>query len=265
LNNKSGITLVKIGGATLGSHDTTIEDLITLQQQGVPQVVVHGGGKLITQWLDKLGIASRFVRGERVTDVAALEVVTAVLGGLVNKEITAAINGGGGRALGLSGIDGTILRARLKNKELEYVGEVTGVTVAPITALLEAGYIPVIAPLGLVLPGKPADKPQTVNINADIAAGEIAAAINAERLVFLTDVDGIRDQSGQRLARLTPPEAEALIDSGVASGGMIPKVTACLRAALQAASSSIIDGRQPHALLNHLRGADGGTIIRQQV
>lgn len=255
--------LVKIGGATLGSHDTTIEDLVSLQKQGISVVVVHGGGKTITRWLDRLGIPSRFIRGERVTDETMLEVVTAVLCGLVNKEIVASLNGSGGRAIGLSGIDGAILRASLKNQELGYVGEVTGVFTTPIETLLAAGHIPVIAPLGLVSPGKPGDKPQIVNINADIAAGEIAAAIGVEQLVFLTDVDGIHDLSGQRLPRLLPEEAEKLLADGVAAGGMIPKITACLKALSQAQTTCIIDGRQPHVLLRQIKGEDGGTLIQR--
>ena len=253
------VIVIKLGGATLGSHDTAIEDIVELQRQGKSLVVVHGGGKLITEWLDKQGIPSRFVQGERVTDEATLEVVVSVLAGLVNKEITAAINGGGGRAIGLSGIDGSILQAKLKNKELEYVGEVTGVATEPLETLIKAGYIPVIAPLGLVSSGKP----QIVNINADIAAGEIAAAIGAQQLVFLTDVDGIRDRDGQRLICLSSEEAEALVTAEVASGGMIPKITACLKALATATSTRIIDGRQPHALLRQIEGQDSGTVIKK--
>ncbi len=261
MSNKS--ILVKIGGATLGSHDTTIEDLVSLQKQGISAVVVHGGGKAITQWLERQGIPSRFIQGERVTDEPTLEVVTAVLCGLINKEIVAALNGNGGRAVGLSGIDGAILQASIKNQELGYVGEVTGVATTPIETLLAAGYMPVIAPLGLVLPRKTGDRPQIVNINADIAAGEIAAAIGAEQLVFLTDVDGIHDLSGQRLPRLSPEEAERLVADGVAAGGMIPKITACLKALSRAEITCIIDGRQPHALLRQIEGDDGGTVIQK--
>ncbi len=252
--------MVKIGGATLGSHDTTIEDVASLQRQGKSLVVVHGGGKLITEWLDKQGLSSRFVHGERVTDRATLEVVIAVLAGLVNKEIVAAINEQGGQAVGISGVDGALIQARIKNSELGYVGTVVTVNITPLKMLLQSGYIPVVAPVSLYSVDRPEEAPQIVNVNADAVAGEIAAAIGAEQLIFLTDVVGICDRSGSLLPQMSPDEAKALIDSGVASGGMIPKIKACLRA--NVATARIIDGRQPHALLKEVEGAGGGTIIQ---
>lgn len=254
--------MVKIGGATLDDSDTTIEDIVSLQKQGRLLVVVHGGGKLITEWLDKQGIASRFVRGERVTDRTTLEVVTAVLAGLVNKEIVAAINNSGGQAVGISGVDGALLEGRIKDKELGYVGAIVKINATPLSVLLQSGYIPVVAPLGLHSVDRPDEAPQIVNINADIVAGEIAAAIGAERLIFLTDVVGICDHSGRLLPRLSPDEAEALIDSGVASGGMIPKINACLKALSNTSATCIIDGRQSHALLTEIEGRGGGTTIQ---
>ncbi|TET67746.1 MAG: acetylglutamate kinase, partial [Dehalococcoidia bacterium] len=184
------VIVVKIGGATLGSHDTTIEDIVSLQQQGRLLVVVHGGGRLVTEWLSKRGISTRFVHGERVTDKATLEMVTAVLAGLANKEIVAAINSLGGRAIGISGVDGGLIQSRIEDIELGYVGTVVKVDTAPLEALLQAGYIPVVSPLSLHSFDKPKDAPPILNINADPVAGEIAAAIGAERLIFLTDVAG---------------------------------------------------------------------------
>jgi len=256
--------VIKLGGATLGSHDTAIEDIATLQRQGKALVVVHGGGKLITEWLDKQGIASTFVQGERVTDQATLEVVTAVLAGLVNKEITAAINGSGGRAVGISGVDGSLIEGRIGDKEKGYVGTVTRVNTALLEVLLESAFIPVVAPVGLNSADRPAEAPPTLNFNADIVAGEIAAATGAERLIFLTDVAGICDSSGKLLTQLSPGEAEALVASGVASGGMIPKVKACLRALSNTSTASIIDGRQSHALLREIEGGGGGTTIGER-
>ena len=256
------VIVVKIGGATLGSHDTAIEDIVYLQQQGKSLVVVHGGGKVITDWLEKRGIATRFVHGERVTDEATLEVVVSVLAGLVNKEIVAAINSLGGRAVGISGVDGGLIQGRIKDKALGYIGEVVRVNSDPVEALLKAGYIPVIAPVSLHA-GKSAKAPKVLNVNADVVAGEIAAAIGAERLIFLTDVVGVCDQSGNLLPRLSPDEAEALLASGVASGGMIPKIKACLRALSGTSTTRIIDGRQPHALLNEIEGKGGGTTIKK--
>ena len=145
----SKVIVVKIGGATLGSHDTAIEDIVELQKQGKSLVVVHGGGKVITDWLEKQGISTRFVHGERVTDKATLEVVISVLAGLVNKEIVAAINSLGGKAVGISGVDGAFIQGRIKDKELGYVGEVVKVNTAPLEALLKAGFIPVVAPVSL--------------------------------------------------------------------------------------------------------------------
>jgi acetylglutamate kinase len=262
-NKLSKVIVVKIGGATLGSHDTTIEDIVELQQQGKSLVVVHGGGKVITDWLEKRGIPTRFVHGERVTDEATLEVVIAVLAGLVNKEIVAAINSLGGKAVGISGVDGALIQGRIKDEALGYIGTVVKVNPAPLEALLQSGYVPVVAPVSLHAAHKPEKAPKVLNINADAVAGEIAAAIGADSLIFLTDVVGICDQSGNLLPRLSPDEAEALIASGTASGGMIPKIKACLRALSGTSTTRIIDGRQPHALLKEIEGKGGGTTIQK--
>jgi len=256
------VIVIKIGGATLGSHDTTIEDIVELHQQGKSLVVVHGGGKVITDWLEKRGISTRFINGERVTDEATLEVVVSVLIGLVNKEIVADINALGGMAIGISGVDGAFIQGRIKDKELGYVGTVAKVNPAPLEALLNSGYIPVIAPLGIHAADKAEKAPKLLNINADVVAGEIAAAIGAERLIFLTDVVGICDQSGNLLPHLSPDEAEALVASGTASGGMIPKIKACLRALSGTSTTRIMDGRQRHALLDEIEGHGGGTTIK---
>ena len=259
----SKVIVVKLGGATLGSQDTTIEDVVHLQRQGKSLVIVHGGGKVITDWLEKRGISPRFAHGERVTDEATLEVVISVLAGLVNKEIVAGINSLGGSAVGISGVDGGLIQGRIKDEELGYIGEVVRVNLAPLEALLKSGYIPVIAPVSLHSVDKPDKAPRVLNINADAVAGEVAAAIVAERLIILSDVVGVCDQSGNLLPRLSPDEAEALLASGVASGGMIPKIKACLRALSGTLVTRIIDGRQQHALLNEIEGHGGGTTIQK--
>ncbi len=257
------IIVVKLGGATLGSHDTAIEDIVNLQRQGKSLIVVHGGGKLITEWLAKQGISSRFVQGERVTDQPTLEVVISVLAGLVNKEIVAEINGLGGKAAGISGVDGALIEGKTGDKEKGYVGEVVRINTALLEVLLESAFVPVVAPVGLnSFPG-PVDAPRTLNFNADIVAGEIAAAIAAQRIIFLTDVSGISDGQGKQLTHLSSGEAEALVNSGVASGGMIPKIKACLRALSKTSTTCIIDGRQPHALLKEIGEKGGGTIIEK--
>jgi acetylglutamate kinase len=256
------VIVIKIGGSTLGSHDTTLEDIVELQRQGKPLVVVHGGGKLITDWLTKQGVASRFVQGERVTDQPTLEVVISVLAGLVNKDIVATINSRGGRAVGISGVDGALIEGKIGDKEKGYVGAVVKVNTGILESLMVAGFVPIIAPIGLNAYDRPTDAPPTLNFNADVVAGEIAAAIGAERLIFLTDVAGILDQSGKLLPQLSPREAEALMASGVASGGMIPKIKACLRALSATATTCIIDGRQPHALLKAIEKRSAGTTIQ---
>jgi acetylglutamate kinase len=255
------VIVVKIGGATFGSHDTTIEDIVYLQQQGRLLIVVHGGANVVTKWLTKQGISTSFVNGERVTDKSALDMVTAVLGGLVNKEIVASINSLGGRAVGICGIDGAFIQSRIREKEMGYVGEVVKVDLKLIEALLGSGFIPVIGPLGLYSFDRPEGAPLSLNINGDTLAGEIAAAAGAERFILLTDVAGIFDHSGKLLSQLSPEEAEALMTSGVASEGMVVKLKACLRALSNISTARIIDGRQPHALLREIEGVNEGTTI----
>ena len=255
------ITVIKIGGSTFGSGDTTIEDIVTLQKKGKSLVVVHGGGNTVTEWLKRLGLSTRFVRGERVTDLPSLEVVTAVLAGLVNKEITAAINVKDGRAVGISGVDGSLIESRMKDKEMGYVGAVEKVNPAVLEALLKGGFIPVVSPISLFSLDRPQDAPAIINVNGDPIAGDIAAALGAKKLIFLTDVDGINDSSGKAISRLSKAEAEAMIASGVISGGMIPKINACLRALNAGSLTRIIDGRKPHALLKEFGGGDGGTTL----
>jgi len=253
------VIVVKIGSVALSPEDTSIDDIVALQKQGRQIIVTHGGGRLISEWLEKQGLTTRFVHGERVTDQASLEVVIAVLAGLVNKEIVSSIQNRGGQAIGISGIDGGLIQANIKNAELGYVGIVTKVNTAPLEMLLEAGYIPVVSPISLH--PVPEAREMGLNINADYVAGEVAAAVGAERLIFLTDVAGVCDQSGKLLAWLSSDVAEVLIASGVASGGMIPKIKACLIALASASATCIIDGRQPHALLREIEGHNSGTTI----
>jgi acetylglutamate kinase len=246
--------VVKIGGSTLGEADTTFADIALLQREARQLVAVHGGGAEITRWLKRLAIGTRFVRGRRVTDEASLEAVVAVLGGVVNKQIVADITAVGGRAAGISGVDGGLLSAAITDWELGLVGEVQGVDAGVLRALLAAGYVPVVAPIGLA-------GGQIVNINADTAAGAIAAALKAESLVFLTDVEAVLDGDKNPLTGLTAAEAQALIDSGVADGGMVPKLEAALIAASAGATCRILDGRQPGALLRAASGEPIGTLI----
>jgi acetylglutamate kinase len=254
--------VVKLGGATLGNHDTALADIVELQRRGESVVVVHGGGKVITEWLTRQGVPTSFARGERITDKPTLEVVTAVLAGLVNTEIVATINELGGKAAGISGVDGALIEGKIASEEKGYVGAVVRVNTAILEGLLGAGFVPVVAPVGLNSSERPAGAPSTLNFNADVVAGEVAAALGVERLVFLTDVAGVSDGSGKLLPELSPSEADALIASGVASGGMIPKIKACLRAVSNSSMSCIIDGRQPRALLKAIEGKEEGTVVK---
>jgi len=248
---QKGIIIVKIGGSTLGNHDTTLEDLVELQKQGRSLVVVHGGAKVTSEWLARLGIPTSFVNGLRVTDAETLKVVAAALGGLVNKELVVAIQALGGKAVSLSGCDGNLLWASIKSPELGYAGEVVAVDPTPLKLLLDAGYMPVVSPVSY---GSVEGRTMLLNVNGDTAAGEIAAALAAEKLVFLTDVDGIHDGAGKIIPRLDLAEAKNMLASGVASGGMVPKIEASLRALTTTQVVRIIDGKISHALLHEIAG-----------
>jgi acetylglutamate kinase len=255
------IIVIKIGGSTFGSGDTTIEDIVTLQKQGKSIVVIHGGGNTCTDWLKKLNINTKFVRGERVTDQPSLEVVTAVLSGLVNKELVAAINIRGGKAAGISGADGLLIESKIKDKEMGYVGAVEKVNPAVLEVLLKAGFVPVVSPVSLLSVDRSTKDPTLINVNGDPIAGEIAVALKATRLIYLTDVDGIKDNSGKIISNITKADAEGMVNSGVIVGGMIPKINACLRALSAGAVSRIVNGKKPRALLEEITHSSGGTTI----
>ena len=250
--------VIKIGGSTLGSHDTTLEDVVTLQRLHINVVLVHGGGNTISQWLRKIGKEPKFVNGLRVTDDETMELVLMTLAGKVNKELVAGIQVHGGRAIGMCGLDGGLIRATRKNELLGAVGEVSAVDLAALLPLTGAGFMPVIGPIALGQDGEP------LNLNADTAASEIAVALKAEKIIFLTDVSGIRGADGQMVPELTAHAVRELIASGIISGGMIPKAEACLRALDCVPRSHIIDGRVPHALISELFTDKGvGTMITQ--
>ncbi len=257
----SADVVIKIGGSTLGQHDTTVADLVALQKSGRTPVVVHGGGKAITEWQGKLGINATFIRGLRVTDQTTLEMVVAVLAGVVNKSIVGEINAIGGNAVGISGADSRLLEARIADPELGLVGEVTHVRSDVVTALFDKGFMPVIAPLGYKLEGQ---KWTMLNINADTAASEIACAMKVKELIFTSDVPGIFDATGKVIPEVDRALASKLIADGTASKGMIPKIEACLKAAAAGTAAHIIDGRQSKALLDCLDGKAVGTIFKAE-
>jgi acetylglutamate kinase len=257
------VIVVKIGGSTLGNHDTTLEDLVDLQKRGKSLVVVHGGAKVSSEWLARLGIPTSFVNGLRITDAETMKVVAAALGGLVNKELVVAIQALGGKAVGLSGCDGNLLLASIKSPEMGYVGEIVAVDPTPLKLLLKAGYMPVVAPVSF---GSVEGRIMLLNANGDTAAGEIAAALAAEKLIFLTDVDGIHDGSKQVVHKLNLAEAKDMLVSGTASGGMIPKIEASIRTLTATRVVRIIDGRAAHALRDDVsrrarKSKSGGTTI----
>lgn len=243
--------VVKYGGAAMKDStlkDKVIRDIVFLSYVGVKLVVVHGGGPEINSWLDKLGIEPQFKHGLRVTDAATMDVVEMVLVGRVNKEIVSLINRADGSAVGLCGKDGNLIKARPEGREgIGFVGEVTSMDVKLLNSLLSNGYIPVVSSVAADENG------QAYNINADTVAGELAAALGAEKLILLTDTAGIlkdyKDPS-TLLHKLDIQEARQLIAQGVVSGGMIPKVNCCVRSLAQGVRAAhIIDGRIPHALL----------------
>jgi len=249
--------VVKIGGSTLGSHDTALEDIAALHKEGRPLVVVHGGGSVGTEWLKVHGVTSEFVDGLRVTGADAIDVVVAVFAGLVNKQIVAELGSLGARAVGISGVDGGFLPTRQADPRLGFVGEVIEVDRSLIDDFLAGGYLPVIAPVGFWQQ----DPAQLMNVNADTVAGEVAAALTAEALVFLTDVAAVRNAGGDDLAQLKATEVEDLIASGTATAGMIPKLRASARAAAAGCGCYIVDGRVAHALKSVLDGVPAGTLV----
>ena len=254
--------VIKIGGSTFGKRDPVLEDIVALQKMGKILTVIHGGGNVVTEWLKKQDIKTTFVRGERVTDLPALDMVTAVLGGLVNKQIVGTINALGGRAAGISGVDGALIQGHVANPELGYVGSTVKTDPSVLDALMAAGFIPVVSPISFFAFDRPAGGPTLLNINGDHLAGDIAAALKAEKLVFLTDVAGILDKSGKLMSELNQSLARELVDSGVASGGMIPKINGCLKALTAGVINCIIDGREPQALIKAIQSGSAGTTIR---
>jgi acetylglutamate kinase len=240
--------VVKYGGAAMeeeGLKKEFAKDMALLKYVGINPVIVHGGGPKINKLLTELKIPSNFVDGLRVTDEKTLEIVEMVLSGSVNKEIVKNINDMGGKAIGLSGKDGRLLLAKkVKGKDIGLVGEIVGVDVSIIKDISKHGYIPVIAPIADGVDGK------SYNINADTAAGSIAKALSAEKLILLTDVAGVLDTEGNLISSLKKTEIETLIKNKTVSGGMIPKVGCCIDAIEGGVEEThIIDGRIPHAIL----------------
>lgn len=253
--------VVKFGGHAMGEQafvDSFAADMVLLRQVGTNPLIVHGGGPQIGAMLNRLEIESTFVDGLRITDEATISVVEMVLAGGINKSLVAAIAKAGGSAVGISGKDGNLIKAhKAHDGALGYVGTPSAVDISVINALMAHDMMPVVAPTAM------GDDGMTYNINADTAAGAVAGAIGASRLLMLSDVPGINDKDGKLISRVNLTKAQALIDDGTVTGGMIPKLETCMKAVEEGAEAAVIlDGRAPHAVLVELFTEHGiGTMI----
>jgi len=257
------IVVIKYGGNAMIDENLkmqVMEDIALLWLIGVKVVLIHGGGPEISETMKRLGKKTEFVNGLRVTDRETVDIVQMVLAGKVNKTLVSLIQMKGGHAVGLSGIDGGIIEAKMKDETLGYVGEITKIRTQPITDLLEKNYIPIISTVASDRQGN------TYNINGDTAAAYIAGALKAERLIMMTDINGVlrdKDDPSTLIRELSVEEAKGLYDEGVISGGMIPKVDCCIEAINEGVSNVVImDGRVPHAILMELLTDEGaGTMV----
>jgi acetylglutamate kinase len=250
--------VIKYGGHAMTERELRASfavDVVLLKYIGVRPVIVHGGGPQIGATLERMGKKSIFVDGLRITDDETMEVVEMILGGTINQEIVGLVQQGGGRAIGLTGRDGGFLRVRRKlvdGRDLGRVGEVVGVDASVVNAVAAAGFVPVIAPIGVDALGT------TYNVNADEAAGAVAASLRAEKLILLTDVEGVKDRDGKLLRQLSTADVRKHIEEGTIQGGMIPKVECCIEALKGGVSRThIVDGRMLHAVLLEIF-TDGG-------
>ncbi len=256
--------VVKYGGNAMVNPDLkqqVMDDIVLLWLIGVKVVLVHGGGPEISSMMDKLGKKPEFVDGLRVTDKETVDIVQMVLAGKVNKTLVTLLEHRGGKAIGLCGMDGNLIEAKMKNPRLGYVGEVTKINIESVSDLLEKGYIPVISTLGCDQDGN------AYNINADTAAAHIAGALGAERFILMTDIAGIlkdKDDPSTLIPEISLSEADELFDSGVISAGMIPKVQCCVTAIKAGVKNVVImDGRVPHSILMELLTNEGaGTLVK---
>ena len=256
------VVVVKFGGNAMGDEAAMAEfarDIVLMKQVGIHPVVVHGGGPMINDLLGKLGIESHFVRGKRVTTRETVEVVEMVLSGLVNKRIVQAINDAGGRAIGISGKDDDLMVCEPDDPELGFVGRPVEMNIQIIRDLYNAGLIPVIAPVATGM-----EDNETFNVNGDTAAGAIAGALKADRLLLLTDVSGVKDAAGEVLTAMTPQQVRDMIIDGTIAGGMIPKTETALKAIEEGVRAvTILDGRVANAVLLELFTEHGaGSQIR---
>lgn len=262
LQRYDGATVViKFGGHAMGDNEALADfakDIVLMKQCNVHPIVVHGGGPAINAMLEKLNIKSEFVRGKRVTDQATMDIVEMVLAGQINKKLAQAINMQGGKAVGLTGKDANLIMCEAADPELGLVGKPIEIDPTVINAFKATDVIPVVAPIGMGRDGA------TYNINGDTAAGALAGALNAQRLLLLTDVEGVKGQNGQVIGEVSSEQVKSLTDEGIISGGMIPKTETALEAIQSGVRAVVIlDGRATHAVLLELFTEHGaGTLIR---
>ena len=258
--------VVKYGGNAMTSEtlkEQVMEDIVLLTMVGIRVVLVHGGGPELSALMQRLGKKPEFIDGLRVTDKETIDMAQMVLAGKINKSLVNLLQMKGGQAIGLSGMDGRLIQAKIRDPRYGYVGDITKINPDVITTLLNSGYIPVISTLGCDADGN------TYNINGDTGAGKIASAINAERLIMMTDIEGImrdRDNPDSLISNLTVKQAEELMEERIISGGMIPKVNCCIDALNEGVKAAvIIDGRVPHATLMEILTDEGaGTLITKE-
>ena len=257
------IVVIKYGGNAMVSEQLrhqVMEDIVLLSLVGVKVVLIHGGGPEISEMMERLGKKPEFVDGLRVTDEETVDIVQMVLAGKINKTLVKLLEVNGGKAMGISGMDGRLIEAKMKNPRLGYVGSITNVNIQPVMDLLEKGYIPVVSTLGCDAEGN------TYNINGDTAAAHIAGALGAERLIMMTDIAGVlrdKDDPSTLIPKLSVSEAKDLFEKNIIAGGMIPKVECCIEAIKRGVESVIImDGRVPHSILMEILTDEGaGTMV----
>jgi acetylglutamate kinase len=259
--SESDIVVLKIGGSVAGEDAAALDAIAALDDGGHSLVVVHGGGPLVGEWATRLGLETKFVRGLRVTDELTRDIALAVLGGLANARIVSALIARGVPAVGLTGIDGGMLRAQREDSALGLVGNIRRVDSALLEELVEAGRVPVIAPAAFEEPAGADGASEILNVNGDSAAGAIAASLGARLLVFVTDVPGVRSKDGTVIGLLDREKAKSLVDDGTIEGGMLPKVEACLVASNAGCRAAIVAARTADAIERLLAGDRVGTVF----
>ena len=247
------IVVIKLGGSTLSEMDNNFKEIADLHISGIPVVIVHGGGALISEWMNKLEIKTDFIDGLRVTDENSIQIVTSILGGLVNKTLVASIINKNCKAIGLSGIDDNIFTAKFLDQTHGYVGNIINTNSEFVELLLNKEYLPVIAPIAI---NNELIDPPLLNINGDIAASALAVSLQADKLIFLTDVDGVLDENSKLISTLNTAQSKSLISNGTAKSGMIPKINSCIDAVESNVESFIINGTKYGNLTSIIKNSE---------